>query len=48
VYLVTNWVEYDRALVWRCDITPWISEETVEGFLRSADSHFKLRFLHRL
>jgi hypothetical protein len=48
VYLVTNWAEYDRALVWRCDITLWISAETVEGFLRSADSHFELRFLHRL
>jgi hypothetical protein len=31
-YRVTNWAEYDRALVRRGDITLWISEEAVEGW----------------
>jgi hypothetical protein len=31
-YQVTNWAEYDRALVRRGDITLWISEEAIEGW----------------
>ncbi len=31
-YRVTNWAEYDRALVRRGDITLWISEDAIEGW----------------
>jgi hypothetical protein len=31
-YRVSNWAEYDRALVQRGDITLWISEEAIEGW----------------
>jgi hypothetical protein len=31
-YQVTNWAEYDRALLRRGDITLWISEEAIEGW----------------
>jgi len=32
-YRVTHWAEYDRALARRGDITLWISEEAVEGWI---------------
>ncbi|MFT5292052.1 MAG: hypothetical protein ACI8QC_003354 [Planctomycetota bacterium] len=31
-FRVTNWVEYDKALVRRGDITLWISEEAIESW----------------
>ena len=31
-YRVTNWAEYDKALVRRGDITLWISEEAIEAW----------------
>jgi hypothetical protein len=31
-YRVSNWAEYDRALMQRGDITLWISEEAIEGW----------------
>ena len=31
-YRVTNWSEYDRALVQRGDITLWISPEAIKGW----------------
>jgi hypothetical protein len=31
-YRVSNWAEYDRALVRRGDITLWISEDAIEGW----------------
>ncbi len=31
-YRVSNWAEYDRALVQRGNITLWISEEAIEGW----------------
>jgi hypothetical protein len=30
-YRVTSWAEYDRALVKRGDITPWITPEANKG-----------------
>jgi hypothetical protein len=32
-YLVSNWREYDRPLVQRGDITLWISEEAIQGWI---------------
>ena len=31
-YRVSNWAEYDKALVQRGDITLWISEEAIESW----------------
>jgi len=31
-YRVTNWAEYDRALVQRGDITLWISEDAIASW----------------
>ena len=35
-YRVTNWVEYDQALVERGDITLWISPEAIKGWTAKA------------
>ncbi|MBW1882421.1 MAG: transposase [Deltaproteobacteria bacterium] len=31
-YLVSNWAEYNRVIVWRGDITLWISTDAIDAW----------------